>query len=60
MPISKQGSNRPRYLILSPRPKEDGAYEDESDRLKVEVMEAGVTLHLGEEEYEEWDEEELM
>lgn len=49
---------------LSPEPQEDGAYKDECGRLKVEMVEAGVTLHLGEdpgeEEEEEWCEERLI
>lgn len=49
---------------LSPGPKEDGAYKDECGRLKLEMMEAGVTLHLGEdpgeEDEEEWCEEEII
>lgn len=51
-------------IRLSPGPKEDGAYKDECGKLKVEMMEAGVTLHLGkdprEEEEDEWCEEGLI
>lgn len=51
-------------IRLSPGPKEDGAYKDVCGRLKAEMMEAGVTLHLGEdpgeEEEDEWCEEEII
>lgn len=51
-------------IRLSPRPKEHGAYKEICCRLDIEMMEAGVTLHLGEdlgeEGGEEWDEEELL
>lgn len=51
-------------IRLSPVPKEDGAHKDECGRLEVEIMEAGVTLHLGEDpgevREEEWFEEELI
>lgn len=47
---------------LFPGSKKDGAYKDECGGLKVEMMEAGVTLHLGDDpgEEEEWCEEGLI
>lgn len=51
-------------IRLSPVPKEDGAYKDECGRLQVEMIAAGMTLHLGEHPgevgEEEWFEEELI
>lgn len=41
-------------IRLFPEPKEDHAYKDECAKLEVEMMDAGVTLHLGEEQDEEW------
>lgn len=53
------------HIRLCPGPKEDGgAYKDACGRLKAEMVEAGVTLHLGEdpgeEKEEEWFEEDLI
>lgn len=41
-------------IRISPEPKKDGAYKDACSKLEVEMKEAGVTLHLGEEGEEEW------
>lgn len=48
-------------IRLIPKPKEDGPYKDVCDKLKVEMEEAGVTLHLGGDPgKDEWDEEVLL
>ncbi|KAJ4385963.1 hypothetical protein N0V93_008854 [Gnomoniopsis smithogilvyi] len=49
-------------IRLSPEPIEDGAYKDECGRLKVEIEQTGVTLHLGEapDEEKDWFDEEII